>query len=109
MSEAEIAWAAGLFEGEGCITISTGRGGYQQPRLKLNMIDGEIVDRFHAVVGRGRTCPERPRRPNHQPQTCWYTGKRADVRYVLELLLPWLGERRSKRASEVLALCPPAE
>jgi hypothetical protein len=104
-----MACAAGLFEGEGCITISdVARKGdskvYQQPRLKLNMIDEDVVRRFHAIIGVGNICIEPPRRAGTLQQWCWYTGKRPEVRYVLMTLLPWLGNRRLARALEVLGV-----
>lgn len=46
---AELAWAAGLFDGEGTATVCGGRG-----RLALKMVDEEPVRRFHAAVGRGK-------------------------------------------------------
>lgn len=44
----EIAWAAGLFEGEGTITAVNGR-----PRLALKMVAEASVRRFGAAVGVG--------------------------------------------------------
>jgi len=44
----EIAWAAGLFEGEGCITMTSGHA-----VLRLSNTDEWVVRRFAEIVGRG--------------------------------------------------------
>ena len=45
----EIAWAAGLFEGEGCMTVSGGR-----PFMRLNSTDEDTPRRFWEVVAAGK-------------------------------------------------------
>jgi hypothetical protein len=49
LSVVEIAWAAGLFDGEGTATICGG-----QRRLAVKMADEESVRRFHAAIGVGK-------------------------------------------------------
>jgi LAGLIDADG DNA endonuclease family protein len=89
---------AGLFEGEGCITISHSRHRngklYSQPRLKLNMVDEDVVRRFHKALGIGHVCDEVPRRSNHKHQWSWYVSSKQDVAAALDMLMPWFGERR---------------
>jgi hypothetical protein len=48
--EEDIAWAAGLFEGEGCTTEVNGRF-----TTVVNNTDDWVIDRLFDVVGRGRT------------------------------------------------------
>jgi hypothetical protein len=45
----EIAWAAGLFEGEGSITHVYGR-----TQLRIHMTDFEVLERFLEIIGAGR-------------------------------------------------------
>lgn len=98
----DIAWAAGLFEGEGCITIcgksSTYGGGGQ---LALTMTDEDIVQRFRDVVGVGQIYPTD--RGRHKRQYRWVASNFENVQAVIAMLWPWLGPRRSNRAVEVLA------
>ncbi|MFM9625700.1 hypothetical protein ACKI14_48305, partial [Streptomyces turgidiscabies] len=101
----QIAWAAGLFEGEGCITISNQQRGYQQPRLKLTMTDDDVVRRFGEIVEVGQFCIQRFKNPLYKEQLCWYTGKREDVVKVIDMLIPFFGERRKAKALEVRAIC----
>jgi hypothetical protein len=47
LSERELAWAAGLFEGEGTVTITkAGRRGYARPVVSVTSTDAEIVGFF---------------------------------------------------------------
>jgi hypothetical protein len=100
-SDCEVAWAAGLFEGEGSITQSNGR-----LFTRLKMTDKPIVERFAEIVCFGEVYGPY----NHQwrdgsvrkPYWVWLAPE-YDALEVLELLWPWLGERRRAQA---LALAP---
>lgn len=110
-TEAEIAWAAGLFEGEGHIGWSNASrdltGTHQRPhaRLTLSMSDQDVVEKFCLVVGRGKVSPKvhhRTWKPHFKDQWSWEVRSWEDVTAVLSLLLPCLGARRTERAYEVL-------
>lgn len=47
--ETELAWAAGLFEGEGTVATCNGRR-----RLQVKMISESSVRRFHEAIGVGK-------------------------------------------------------
>jgi Sigma-70, region 4 len=95
----EIAWAAGLFEGEGSISLSR-----NQIRLKLGMTDGDVVQRFADIAGCGRVyVREEMRRVHWKPCWYWEVARRADCVAVMAALLPYLGERRTERWLEVCA------
>lgn len=102
----EIAWAAGLFEGEGCITMRTknwSSKGYGQARLKLVMTDEDVVRKFSAIIGIGTVREsDREVKRGYKMQWEWCIGSRAGVSAVLELLYPYLGQRRRNRADEIL-------
>jgi hypothetical protein len=95
---AEIAWAAGLFEGEGSISYAR-RGGV--PRLTLGSTDFDVVERFLNVIGRGGIRANKIRAGN-KPLKTWSAWTAPDCIYVLKLLLPWLGARRRAKALEAL-------
>lgn len=45
-SDIEIAWMAGLLEGEGCFTAEGGqRARFRYPRITLGMTDRDVVER----------------------------------------------------------------
>lgn len=99
----ELAWAAGLFEGEGCITRSAARG-HKYPALKLNMTDEDSVRRFHSAVGGAGTCyGPRSNGPGNKDFWCWTAYRFEHVQAVIVYLWYGLGKRRRARATEVLS------
>ena len=53
----DLAWAAGLFEGEGCFTFQGSkkartRGG-RLGKAQLSMTDEDVVRKFHTIMGFG--------------------------------------------------------
>jgi hypothetical protein len=98
---ADIAWAAGLFEGEGCFT-STRRVNLT-PRAELRTTDIDVLQRFARIVRVGTIRSERASGPrHHKPVWAWSAGG-ANAIAVAELLLPHLGARRTKRANLLIA------
>lgn len=104
MEPVEIAWAAGLFEGEGCITIFEQKHNVLPLiRLQIIMTDRDILERFCRIVACGRVSDERRfGREHHKPTYVWAIGNRPDVERILLALLPWFGERRSAKARQAL-------
>lgn len=108
MEDVHIAWAAGLFEGEGCILIldrsSDDHHQIATVRLAITMTDKDILERFCEVAECGKVGPERRYgREHHKPAYVWQISNRADAERLLLAFLPWFGERRSARAHEALA------
>jgi hypothetical protein len=101
----DLSWAVGLFEGEGCFTVSRG-GGYQYGRAYLVMSDEDVVRRFAEIVGCGKVCIEtrQHRAPHHKTMYRWQASSRADFAQTAELLGPHLGQRRRAKLAEIKAL-----
>lgn len=96
-SEAAVAWAAGLFEGEGCIGHRKDGG----TELSVEMTDEDVVRRFAEIVGVGNVSARAER--NGWQATCrWSSSDRWDVSTVLRALRPFMGERRGRKADEEL-------
>ena len=49
-SHTELAWAAGFFDGEGSMSLIK-QGGHRYPRLHLEQVDREVLDRFNNAIG----------------------------------------------------------
>lgn len=101
-SREDVAWAAGLFEGEGNISgYAKARRGF---RLALWMTDADVVKRFSDIVQVGSFGGpyNYPSAPNSKPLYRWRTGSFEHGQYVLAMLWPYLGIRRKQRAREVL-------
>ncbi len=103
---AEIAWAAGLFEGEG--TFYLRREAKRplmtpEPSASMTQVEREVLDRFCAIVGFGKVRgPYGPYSGNRKPYHQWYTHAAGDVRRLLDLLSPWLSDRRKRQGQACL-------
>lgn len=100
MRTVDIAWAAGLFEGEGCISHSR----HGTPTVSLCMTDEDVVKRFAKVVGFGSLRgPEYPSGNLGQRSRFWWHGNGyQQAQATIALFWGWLGERRRQKAVEIL-------
>lgn len=106
-SDLDVAWAAGLFEGEGCFTrnFTRSKNGPRRVHLQMTLVstDLDVLQRFARIVG-GNTRPIR--RPGSRFKQAWgWTagGPKAaaicdDERFFLNL-----GDRRRARFTEIAA------
>lgn len=100
----EIAWAAGLFEGEGCWNAYVRRSGKIQAQARLSSTDQDVVEKFARIVGIGNVTGPRQNKnkPQWKPVYEWCVYEIANVRALIEMFRPWMGERRLAKAEEVL-------
>lgn len=103
---AKLAWAAGLFEGEGCVTL-TKRRAPQSPTAVavLTSTDLDVVESFRTAVGLGSIRALKQRQSHHKQAWEWRIQSFHNVNKLFQLLAPWLHERRTKRFKWVLAEC----
>ena len=95
-----IEWAAGLFEGEGSITKIKDTLRWQ---LAIEMSDLDVIEAFHNVFDLETKITHRPVRQNgKKPTFVSQTRRQETVKKILELLLPYLGERRTYKALNCL-------
>lgn len=96
-----LAWAAGLFEGEGCFAVHTGRD--RSLCIRLKMTDEDVVQSFYAIVGVGSVTG-----PYHEgkkkPIWIWQAGAFEDAQAVIAMLWAWLHIRRQQRIKAILAV-----
>tara|TARA_Y100001963_G_C6415385_1_gene280309 strand:- start:93 stop:431 length:339 start_codon:yes stop_codon:yes gene_type:complete len=98
-----IDWAAGIFEGEGCIKVNSYYKGKPYYAAQINMTDADVLEEFHKTVGLGNLYGPYPGKKNHyKPMYQWLVTKKSDLKQFLELLLPQLCHRRAKKAGQVL-------
>lgn len=102
----QIAWAAGLFEGEGCFTACRARRGPRQyMRASLAMTDEDVVRDFAAAVGVGRVNGPYRTTENRKPQWRWDLHGYGACQAFVQALMPWLGDRRLVQAANCFAVC----
>jgi len=91
-------WA---LRGEGCF-YSGKTMRHRIPRATLSMTDEDIVRRFAAIVGCGSVVERVGQVPGNKTQWRWRTRSTPEARRVADLLLPYLGIRRSEAAHGVI-------
>lgn len=101
MTKTDLAWLAGLLEGEGCFSLVNTR--HSTPAVTLRMRDRDVVTRAHRLIGAtGRVRPERSSNPRHS--TIWQFGiwGAAAIR-LMRRLLPFMGKRRTAKIMALIA------
>lgn len=95
--ESNLAWAAGLFEGEGCIQFS----GKNSVILNVTSTDMDVIHRLQDLFG-GYVYGPRTRKNSKKPFWEWQLRVAEDVHCVLVPMISWLGERRTEKAYQAL-------
>lgn len=94
--DTDIAWAAGLFEGEGCFSSSQNR-----VRASMASTDKDVLEKFRGIVDCGSIGPGGRLAKAHHKE-CWqWWANGDDFVKVFLMLEPWLCERRRKKGAEV--------
>jgi hypothetical protein len=97
----ELAWAAGLFEGEGTVTITnSGYKNYTRALVSVTSTDFEIIDFFQSRWPAG-VHDIKPKSPNHRPARTWFIDC-SRVGYFVQQLLPFIRTRRVREKMELL-------
>lgn len=93
----DIAWLAGLLEGEG----SFGSGSQGCPALRLQMTDKDVVEYASSILRTKLQNPTRPQNPKWKP--CYSTS--ATGRHGIEWMMTiyaFMGMRRRKQIEDVI-------
>lgn len=116
INELDLAWLAGLLEGEGCFTVHKNckqRQGFVSvshvARLKIETTDEDVVRCVASLIGGNFSGPRKQSVTRTQfPGTSkmlWtaeVTGWKALA--WMRVLLPWMCDRRAARIQEVLSM-----
>jgi len=92
LNSSELAYIAGIVDGEGCIT----RAG-KHLRTSICNTDRRLIDRLKELLGEGVTSYlKRERSEKHKTGHVLVIGRAADNKRLLELLLPFLIVKREQ-------------
>jgi hypothetical protein len=70
-SDVEFAWAAGVVDADGCVTMRPPSGGsFRHPFVVVDSTDLEILQELASLFG-GRIVSKKSRDPRHRPQWSW--------------------------------------
>lgn len=97
LKDTNIAWFAGIFEGEGCIHRPDKR--HKIVHLSLRMTDRDTVEKVNALFPMPNGIHSRTQTgKGYKLLWEWSCAKGDTIVNILNLILPYLSERRTKRA-----------
>lgn len=97
MDSVEIAWAAGLIEGEGTVCVKGSGGLY----VGASMTDEDVIRKIHSISGIGTVTM--PKKLENRKQTwTWRAGKRSEVIEFIKKIKPYMGLRRTIAIDKVI-------
>lgn len=105
MSPTDIAWLAGIIEGEGCINIERKRGRASASiLLRLAMTDRDVVERAASILG-SEVREAKPAKSHYKRvyTTCIFGGDAAA--WIADLWDYFGGRRRAKGIDALTAYC----
>jgi hypothetical protein len=109
LSEVEIAWLAGLFEGEAYFSLDKRPSKRYQnstappaPFIKISMVDEDIIARVASLLNKKYFSPiiSRLTVTNKKVYVC-HIGDRQTLIYLFPKILPYMGKRRK----EIIETC----
>jgi len=100
MRNVDIAWLAGLIEGEGCISWNGKRDGYGTPQIQVSMSDRDVVERMATLLESSLRGPYDKGPGNKQQWSTSICGRNA-IGWLMTLF-PFFGERRRYKTKQVL-------
>lgn len=99
ISATDLAWAGGLFEGEGSFTTNA----QHAAMAAMGMTDEDTVARFAAIFPFGKYRSYGSYR-NNKPIHRWWVCNFEHTQAFVAMVWPYLGQRRRARAAEVLGI-----
>ena len=97
----DIAWAAGIVDGEGYIGICK-RGNKLGASVAVGMTDFDIIYRLYDTFGIGTLYREERSQLNWKDKLIWTVQKHEDIIRFLTAIYPMMGIRRQERILKVV-------
>jgi len=102
MPNDELAYLAGVFDGEGSFGIwSKGVGKTKQLRVNVDMADSDVIMRFLTFFKTGAIYSRQPKDPKHKLMYSWRVTHKETAIDILRRMLPYLSKRRQYKFHEV--------
>lgn len=106
LPETEIAWVAGIIEGEGSFVVCKDkRSSYHACRVQCELTDYDTIEQLYNLVGGKFSENKSPSKykvfPNAKDSWRWALNKQNEVFDLLILIGPYLSHRRRQQASKL--------
>lgn len=100
----EIAWLAGLIEGEGCFSLRKDKG-VNYLTFSISMTDKDVIESAASVfpVGTlGLSHIKQNAKLGKPPLHIWRVQSQKEVYALMIAIYPWLGESRKSKIRELI-------
>lgn len=97
LNDIQLGWLAGLFEGEGYISLHSSGA-----CIGINMTDRDVIEMVNHVWPSPSGVKSYAGQNGHKEQYRWRLTSRRAARAFLDTMLPLFGVRRSTRAREAI-------
>lgn len=106
VSDIDIAWAAGVFEGEGCIGVYKQPDGRPNVAVKVVMSDEDVLIKFNSIFPSKNGLKQLVDIRKDSYKTCWLWGlySKESTTLFLKTIYPYLGSRRRLKCEELFSL-----
>ena len=102
MPNDELAYLAGVFDGEGSFGIwSKGVGKTKQLRVNVDMADSDVIMRFLTFFKAGAIYSRAPKDAKHKLMYSWRVTHKETAINILRRMLPYFSKRRQHKFHEV--------
>lgn len=106
--ETDLAWAAGFWDGEGCVSLTYRQFSETTPKIprmvvQVSQIDTRVLERFQRIVGYGNILgPYKPKTKNSSPYWVWRVEGGLHLQAIRDMLYPYLDEVKLNQMDEAL-------
>ena len=109
LSETDIAWIAGLLEGEGYFGIDNRPKDLYEiskappaPFIRVSMVDEDVIRKLSKLLDKFYSSPSRKTVKGKQVYTL-HIGEKEKVLFILQKIFPYMGVRRGERIAECIS------
>lgn len=99
-SRENIAWLAGLIEGEGCFYIQPNPSG--SSLIKVCMTDEDVILKAQRIAGCGQVSGPRMHMGGRKPAWTWTLARAKHVLAISYAIYPFMGERRTLKLKQLI-------
>lgn len=100
-SETDLAWTAGIMDGDGCISMKGNSGPFKAPIVVIDNTDLEILNHLISLYGGGLT-KKKVYSEKHRQAWSWRIYGSQKVIVFLSAILPYMKCRAKKDRAEVI-------
>lgn len=101
LQETDVAWLAGLLEGEGSFTLQQPLNALGEKRVRiaisLQMTDRDVLEKVASLVQDGKVLTAKRQAGHHKETWRWQISSLEIVSQLMTRVLPYMSERRSKQ------------